>query len=52
MAVETDAEFLADADKSLLTLGLGDHHYMKKIVDMVASTPPALAQRLNVVTSP
>ncbi len=52
MAVEKDSEFQADAEKSLLTIGLGDHNYMRKIVDMVASTPPALAQRLNQITSP
>ena len=52
MSVEKDAEFLADAEKSLLTLGLGDHHYMQKIVDMVAATPPALARRLNEITAP
>jgi hypothetical protein len=52
MSVEKDAEFLADAERSLLTLGLGDHHYLQKIVDMVAATPPALAQRLNQITAP
>lgn len=52
MALGNDAEFLTDAEKSLLMLGLGDHHYMGKIVEMVAATPPALAQRLNQITSP
>lgn len=52
ISVEKDSEFLSDAEKSLLTLGLGNHLYMKKIVDMVAATPPALAQRLNEITAP
>ena len=52
MAVEKDAEFMADADKSLLSIDLGDHAYMQKIVDMVATTPAAVAQRLNQLTSP
>ena len=52
MSVEKDAEFLADAERSLLTLGLGDHHYLQKIVDMVAATPPTLARRLNEITAP
>ena len=46
MAVEKDAEFMADADKSLLSIDLGDHAYMQKIVDMVATTPAAVAQEL------
>lgn len=52
MAIGKDAEFLVDAEKSMLTLGLGDHEYMRKIVEMVAATPPALAQRLKQITSP
>lgn len=52
ISVETDTEFRADAEKSLLTLGLGDHRYMKNIVEMVAATPPTIAQRLNQITAP
>lgn len=52
MSVEKDSEFLSDAETSLLTLGLGGHLYMKKIVDIVADTPPALAQRFNAITAP
>lgn len=52
MAVDKDAEFMADADKSLLTIDLGDHVYMQKIIDMVVQTPASVAQRLNQLTSP
>jgi hypothetical protein len=52
MALGNDAEFLADAEKSLLTVDLGDHLYMRKIIDMVAATPASVAQRLNQLTSP
>ncbi len=52
MALGADPEFLADAEKSMLQIGLSDAASVKKIVDMVAGTPHALAQRLATLTAP
>ena len=52
MALAGDADFLGDAQRSNLLIGLDDDRYMATIIDMVVTTPPALVDRLNRITTP
>jgi tripartite-type tricarboxylate transporter receptor subunit TctC len=52
MALGSDAEFLADAEKSGIQIELSDHLAVRKVIEMVAGTPEPLQKRLMNVTSP
>ncbi len=52
MALGSDSEFLADAQKSNIQIELADHRAVRKVIDLIAETPEPLAKRLTELTSP
>ena len=52
MATGKDAEFMQDADKSKLDIGLSSGADVDKVVARIVQTPPALADKLSAAIAP
>lgn len=52
MATGKDAEFMQDADKSKLDIGLTSGEEVDKVVARIVKTPPALAEKLAAAIAP